>query len=483
MKSKSICSFLGVLLTLEVASAGTGPKPIMVHYMPWFVAEPFSTSWGWHWTMNYFNPNLTNSSGEREIASWYYPTIGPYDSADPTVLQYHVLLMKLAGVDGVIVDWYGMDNFDDYEINNQHTAALFQYTRQAGLKFCICYEDSTIQQEISGGFIAASNAITHAQQTMLYVETNYFNDPSYLRWNNQPVLLNFGPQYFKTNSQWQMIFSVLTNPPAFFTEDNRLPVGAGAFDWPPMYLSQTNNGVLTTNALNSYLANFQENGAGWPAFISTAFPRFHDIYAQAGVSPSYGYLDDANGATFQNTFSRALTNNSAIVQIATWNDFGEGTIVEPTVDYGFRDLGVVQNYRRQYVDASFPYQTNDLNLAVQFYNLREQYASNALVLAELDRAFANICSNNVAAARLQLQGLQLNLPVIYNLSLTGGLLEFSIGGFIFSNGAEVQTSSNLLATGWQNVASYSGSTNQMNFSTPVSTNASAAFFKVQATSP
>lgn len=483
MKSRSICLLLGILLASGLVSAKAGTKPIMVHYMPWFVAEPFSSSWGWHWTMNYFNPNTTNSLGEREIASWYYPLIGPYDSDDPAVLQYHVLLMKLAGVDGVIVDWYGMDNFADYAINNQRTAALFQFTRQAGLKFCLCYEDQTIQQEINGGFITAGNAISHAQQTMLYVETNYFNDPSYLQWNHQPVLLNFGPQYFKTNSQWQSIFSVLTNPPVFFTEDKRLPVGAGAFDWPPMYLSQTNSGTLSTNALNAYLASFQQNGASWPAFISTAFPRFHDIYAQAGVGPSYGYLDDANGATFQNTLSLSLTNNSAIVQIATWNDFGEGTIVEPTVEYGFRDLGVIQDYRRQYVDASFPYHTNDLNLASEFYNLRKQYSGNPLALAELDRVFTNIVSNHLQAANLQLQGLQFNLPVIYNLSLTGGLLEFSIGGYIFSNGAELQTSSNLVGNSWQTVDSYPGTTNQMNFSTPISSNMGPTFFKVRATSP
>ncbi|HLX70886.1 MAG TPA: glycoside hydrolase family 71/99-like protein, partial [Verrucomicrobiae bacterium] len=433
MKMRSVRLLVALLFALEAVSLEAAPKPIMVHYMPWFVAEPFSSSWGWHWTMNHFNPNTTNSLGERQIASWYYPVIGPYDSDDSAVLQYQVLLMKLAGVDGVIVDWYGMDNFADYAINNQRTAALFQFTRQAGLKFCLCYEDQTIKQE-TNGFIQPGNAISHAQQTMLYAETNYFNDPSYLRWNNQPVLLNFGPQYFVNNSDWVSIFSVLTNPPAFFTEDNRYPVGAGAFDWPPMYLSQTNSGVLSTNALNTYLANFQRNGAAWPAFISSAFPRFHDIYAQAGVSPSYGYLDDANGTTFQNTFNLALTNNSAIVQIVTWNDFGEGTIVEPTVDYGFRDLGVIQNYRRQYVDPDFPCQTNDLNLASQFYNLRRQYAGNPLASAELDRVFANIASNNLAAARLQLQGLQLNLPVIYNLSLAGGWLQFSIGGFIYSNG-------------------------------------------------
>src|SRR5262245_47860179 len=129
MKLKSIVSFAfatSVFLGLFVASAAT--KPVMVHYMPWYVAKPYSGAWGWHWTMNHFNPDNINASGKRDIASQYYPLIGPYDSLDPTVLEYHVLLMKLGGIDGVIVDWYGQDNYYDYAINNARTLALLNYT-------------------------------------------------------------------------------------------------------------------------------------------------------------------------------------------------------------------------------------------------------------------------------------------------------------------------------------------------------------------
>src|ERR1035438_10848808 len=93
-----------ILTALEAARASS--KIVMVYYMPWFTAKPYSGSWGWHWTMDHFNPATLNASGERQIASWYYPLIGPYDSSDPAVLEYHVLLMKLAGIAGVTVDWY-----------------------------------------------------------------------------------------------------------------------------------------------------------------------------------------------------------------------------------------------------------------------------------------------------------------------------------------------------------------------------------------
>jgi hypothetical protein len=473
-----LAAFTPFLFTAPEVAQGA-PKPVMVHYMPWFVSQPYSGSWGWHWTMLHFNPNVLNANGQREIASWYYPLIGPYDSVDPAVLEYHVLLMKLAGIDGVIVDWYGMDNFNDYAVNNQRTLALFNYTRKAGLKFSLCYEDATIQHMIDGHYITAGAAISHAQQTMLYVQTNFFTDASFLRLSNAPVFLNFGPQYFHNSSDWTSIFSVLnaTNQPAFFTEDNRLAAGKGAFDWPPMSLSSGSPPTLSSNQLQSYLVSFElkAKNEAWPSFVSSAFPRFHDIYAQAGVGSSYGYLNDANGNTLTSTLRRAMTNNSALVQIVTWNDFGEGTIVEPTQDYGYRDLGIVQNLRRQYLDPSFSYHTNDLAMAFRFYNLRKQYGNNPAISAELNRIFTNIVSQAVSTANLQLTGMESNRPVIYNLSYDGVQLRFLIGGYVASS-VQVQMSTNL--TTWQTVQTFAASTNLSVFST-ATIQAVCRFFKVQ----
>jgi len=411
MKPRTIlllAALLSFFLAAPVASRAAS-KTVMVYYMPWYTAKPYSDGWGWHWTMNHFNPDGVNASGERQIASWYYPLIGPYDSSDPAVLEYHVLLMKLAGVDGVIVDWYGSANFLDYGINNQATVKLFQFTRKAGLKFSICYEDQTIQHMIDGNYLAAGDTLFHAQQEMLYLQTNFFSDASYLRLKGQPVLLNFGPQYFMMSSNWEDVFSVLvaTNQPAFFTEDNRLPVSTGAFSWPPMWMSQVpgTGGVLSGAALKSYLADFDQKAGNWPAFISSAFPRFHDIYQRAGVRNYWGYLGDRHGDTLRETLSRGMTNSSVIVQVVTWNDFGEGSMVEPTQEYGYRDLRIIQDFRRQYLESDFSRNTNDLTMALRFYNLRRQYLTNIVVSAELDRIFTNIVSGKIEVANLQLDQL------------------------------------------------------------------------------
>src|SRR2546429_9272711 len=92
----------GLLLMLPIpvlaqaAVPKTNPMKVYAHYMPWF-QSPLTlgpNNWGWHWKMNTRNPNVIDPNGQRQIASHYYPLIGPYDSTDPDVIEYHMLLMK-----------------------------------------------------------------------------------------------------------------------------------------------------------------------------------------------------------------------------------------------------------------------------------------------------------------------------------------------------------------------------------------------------
>ena len=477
MKSRFLVALAvaGLLQGFGALRVQGAAKPILVHYMPWFVAKPYSGAWGYHWTMGStnYNPDQFLATGRRKIASNYYPLTGPYDSLDPAVLEYQVLLMKLGGVDGIIADWYGHESYLDYGEINQRTMAISGWARKAGLKFSICYEDRTVQTKVNNGRIAATGAVSNAQQSMLYLQTNYFADSSYLRLSNRPVLLNFGPVYFKTDSQWSAIFSVLSNPPAFYTEDTRYAAGLGAFNWPPMWRSVA--GVLSLSSLNSYLDSFEVSSGSWPSSIGSAFPRFHDFYAQAGMT-SYGYLDDRSGQTLRETLTRALTNRSHFVQVVTWNDYGEGTIVEPTLENGYRDLGIIQDLRRKHVEPGFPHGTNELSLAFRLYEQRRQFGNYPAIAAELNRIFTNLVSGRISAASRQLAGVETYHPVLYDFKGGSNTLQFAIGGYL-AGGAQVAMSTNL--TSWEVVRSYSSTTGLILFTTNISSQATSRYLRVQ----
>src|SRR5437867_7906802 len=104
----SLC--LAPALAHQSPSRATPParRFLMAHYMPWFEAAPNRQSFGWHWTMNHYHPERAAGS-KPEIASHYFPLLGLYDSDDPNTLECHALLMKLAGIDGVFIDWYGTE--------------------------------------------------------------------------------------------------------------------------------------------------------------------------------------------------------------------------------------------------------------------------------------------------------------------------------------------------------------------------------------
>ena len=372
----------------------------MAHFMPWFEGPPVSNSWGWHWTMNHYATTTRNPDGTRPVASHYYPLTGPYDSMDEDVLAYQVLLMKLSGIDGAIVDWYGHFDRSDYRSSHVRTAALFQYIQEAGLQFAICYEDQTVGHLINDGRVVAQDAISRAQEDMLAMQTRWLQDDAYLRIDDQPVLLNFGPQYFRTNAQWIDIFSVLETPPMFFTLDSRIgSAAAGAYNWPPMHESY--DGVLSMSALERQLDDFYSRASYWDHFVASAYPGFHDIYAQASVGQSYGFLDAAGGDTFAYTLQQAFKHNPDIIQLATWNDYGEGTIIEPTVELGYLYLEMVQEARRQWIDPDFPFTADDLRIPLQIFELRQSHAGDGELGQLLDSAYFLAGDTQSAAALLQ----------------------------------------------------------------------------------
>ena len=80
-------------------------------------------------------------------------------------------------------------------------------------------------------------------------------------------------------------------------------------------------------------------------------------------------------------------------------------MVEPTREYGYRDLGMIQDFRRRYLEPTFSRHTNDLAMALRLYELRHQFTTNDLISAELDHVFTNLITGKIEEASLQMNHL------------------------------------------------------------------------------
>jgi hypothetical protein len=338
----------------------TNPVSTWVHYMPWFETKETSTNgqWGMHWTMSTKNPELVDEEGKREIASWFYPLIGPYASSDPDVLEYHLLLMKYSGIDGVLIDWYGSSDRNDYKSIRTNSEALINALDKVGLNFAVTYADP--------GF----DRIAGAQEDMLYLEQNYFSKPSHLTVNEKPLLLVFGPEEFHDPDEWAEILSVLNPEPCFLVlngaSNQTSPNSSGEYIW------------VDNSSLDAKYAGMN----AFDVFIGGAYPGFKDFYKEGGWGSGMGWqIDHKNGETLQATLQKATTTGVDFLQLITWNDFGEGTMIEPTLEFEYTLLEIVQHY------TGVTYQKAELEKIYDLQVLRKELSGEQKEQKMLDQAF------------------------------------------------------------------------------------------------
>lgn len=395
------CALL--LIATECLHAGAEPKTLLVHYMPWYASKPFSGRWGWHWTMNCFNPDREIGADRQEVASHYYPLIGPYDSGDPHVLECQVLQMKFAGIDGAIVDWYGIKDFHDYAAIHRNTQHLIDYLRKAGLKFAVCYEDQAVGKMVKGKVLKETENVAHGTVVMEWLQQNWFGDDAYLKVDGSPVMLVFGPQYFKKEQWARMTAGLLKRPRLYVLPHLSHEIEAdGVFGWPPVHGGKE----VPPAVWRKYLCELYARTKQGESVIMPVFPGFQDIYQEAGLHESYGHIDDRDGKTFEETLEAAWQSNCRLIQIATWNDYGEGTIIEPTMTFGYRYLEAIQDCMKRQSEKPFPFSLDDLHLPVMLYELRKQFIGDPNAMTYLDEASALMFSSKCDAARAILMKLR-----------------------------------------------------------------------------
>jgi acetyl esterase/lipase len=239
--------------------------------------------------------------------------------------------------------------------------------KRAGLRFAVCYEDQGLK-DLKEGL-----DVRQALEDLAWLRDHWFGDASYLRQEGRPVLLVFGPQHL----DWKKLKAEWRQPPLLFG----LPHLAGnagfdgAFAWPPVH-----GGKAVSSG--QWRAELDSTYRGEGRVIATAFPGFRDYYKQAGVHDSYGSISSLKGATFSESLTQALASRAAVVQLATWNDYGEGTVLEPTTGSGYRYLEHLQATRRAGNPA-------DLRLPVMLYQLRKRGGNAAELATAADQLFAS----------------------------------------------------------------------------------------------
>ncbi len=259
----------------------------------------------------------------------YYPPIArAYDSRDPAVILAHIAKAKARGIDGFVVDWYGpgvpgLPNEADRAFMDEATCALFRVAEAQGFWVALLYDEGTVRGAGSYQDLVISD--------LRYGEQRYFSSPAYLRLEGRPALFVFPYDDVDPNLTWSAIRAALDNPVTLLDKDPD-PIHAADFDgfyawvqavWNPDG-KEWGEGYLRwfyPTMRREYASKFSVAGV-WAGFDDSLVP------------PPWGnqrFISRQEGRVWG--WAWALANEKqgrypAMVMIATWNDFEEGTDVE-----------------------------------------------------------------------------------------------------------------------------------------------------------
>ncbi|MDG1038425.1 MAG: T9SS type A sorting domain-containing protein [Polaribacter sp.] len=359
-------------------------KPVYMHYMPWFDSPEYNSNWGGHWTMSNMDPNviIDEITGKREIASHYYPLIGPYDSQDPDVIEYHILLMKYSGIDGILMNWYGkIGTNGDVGVLLENSNSIVNVSDELNMDFSVVMEDRFAGSE------NGLNLVDYVYINIEYLKENYFPKNNFIKTDlNEPFFGIFGPVKVTGESNWNYALTAAEEDvlflPLYWDKHKVGQRAGGGYDW------VIESGVSAINYFYQTIAPTLDFAMG------CAYPGFKDFYEEGGWGSNFFYLDPNQGELLKQTIGLAETNKDVIdaLQLVTWNDFGEGTIFEPTYEFGFQRLTILQN------ELGVPYSEYELQQIYRLYKFRKMYRDNPNAQTNLDNARNYFINNQVNEA-------------------------------------------------------------------------------------
>ncbi len=419
-----------LILGLSSTAVPAADKPLIIaHYMAWFGLPDKSGQWdNWKFDMggvdaeHHHYPDLLLPNGRHDVAAIHYPSIGPYDSTDPHLAEYHILLAKEAGIDAFMTNWYGFeDEKGQRRQEDKGFENLLRAAERLGFKVCLNYDDKASFPPFQNVRTRAE-AVAHAKQTMERVLREYASSPAYLKIKGRAVVSNFASPYANgssldqqafTANEWKQIFGANRNA-FYFIHDHQwgwnmglekagfINVADSVYCW-----------VGRSDDREAFLKESRDlvRRGKMSMLTGVANPGFDNTPCW-GWGGGISQVPRRAGQEFRDQFEQSLGYDPGLVQLVTWNDFTEGSTIEPTVEYGDLYLKITAGYANKDT-AGAPY-GKSFDLPKQIYDLRERAdrlkesrRADAAVLdkagQDLDGAAASCLKHDRSAALDQLK--------------------------------------------------------------------------------
>ncbi|HZQ02594.1 MAG TPA: hypothetical protein VFA88_01080 [Gaiellaceae bacterium] len=268
-----------------MSAAAVAAPSVSAFYYPWYGTPSEDGSW-LHWAQDGHAP-------PADIASNYWPARGLYSSADPAVLRSQLAEIKAAGIDQIVVSWWGRGSAED-----ERLPAVLAAARRAGVA-------------------VAAHLEPYAGRTLASV----VRDIAYLRTLGITSFFVYQPLDFAA-ADWAAAIDTLVGVRLYaqtalvgFAAAARF---AGVYTYDVLVYGGDKLARICAEAHAVHLLCLPSVGPGYDAQAATGDAR---------VKPR---LD---GATYDSMWRAAIAASADGITITSFNEWHEGTQIEPAAPH------------------------------------------------------------------------------------------------------------------------------------------------------
>ena len=328
------------------------PQPnynIHTFYYPWY-GNPQTGNYYEHWNhqQSVKKGAPKNYPGGDDIGADFYPKLGCYSSNSSDDLNAHMQMLRRAHVGVIISSWWGKDSYTDKAVPRLLDAAA-----NHDIKVCFHIEP-----------FPGRNAKT-TRDAIVYVIDKYGSHTAFYRYGkeNPRPMFYFYDSYLTPAKQWK---TVLSPDGAWTIRNTRFDsVVIG------LWVKEHEQAFMTEGNFDGYYTYFATDGftygstiENWPVLAEWA--RQNNKLFIPSVGP--GYIDlrirpwnnvntrgRLNGAYYDREFAAAIAVRPEIVSITSFNEWHEGSQIEPAVPKkipDFKYLDYEPHYPEYYLDRT-----------------------------------------------------------------------------------------------------------------------------------
>lgn len=259
----------------------------------------------------------------------------PYDSRDRATIQRHVAQAQAAGIDALVQSWYGPSG----GVNNMtesNLATLLDVAGGSGLRVAVDFE--TV-----GPFFGSAADVQGALAALL---NGHARHPAYVKVGGRPVIFFWRQQRFSVDEWAAIRAQVDPNHASIWIAEGADLGYLRVFDGIHLYsVAWSADPASTLVNFGAKVSKAVQELGGFRYWVATAMPGYDDVRLRGASGFTRARAD---GDYLRACFAGATQSGADWVIITSFNEWLEGTQIEPSASYGDSYLNLTRELATAY---------------------------------------------------------------------------------------------------------------------------------------